>query len=86
MRVNTDKDDSQILAMFKADHDFLPKRLSPEAFSHEYNDAPALHKMERSEMPDSIGMLVDWKNQKRQRQQEEREIEWAWRAYGTYQF
>ena len=81
-----DKDDSQILAMFKADHDYLPKRLSPEAFSHEYNYAPALHKAERSHMPDAIGMLVDWKNQKRQRQQEECEIEWAWRAYGTYQF
>ena len=80
------KDDSEILALFKADHNYLPKRLSPEAFSHEYNDAPALHKMERSEMPDLIGMLVDWKNQKRQRQQEEREIDWACRAYGTYQF
>ena len=37
------KDRSEILAMFEADHDLLPKRLSLEVYSCTENHAPAIH-------------------------------------------
>lgn len=37
------KNDSEILAMFKPAHDLLPKRLSMENYSAKFNIAPAIH-------------------------------------------
>ncbi len=40
------KNDSEILAMFKPAHDLLPKRLSMENYSAKFNNAPAIHERE----------------------------------------
>nr|DAX31306.1 MAG TPA: Replication initiation factor [Inoviridae sp.] len=80
-----EKTDSEILAMLKPDHDKLPKRLSPEVYAVEYNQAPAVH--EREDLSSENLLLhmgiIEMRVEKREKLQEEiqrrEDEEWAWR-------
>ena len=82
-----EKTDSEILAMLKPNHDKLPKRLSPEVYAVEYNQAPAVH--EREDLATEslllnmgvIQMRVDKRGQIIDEIQRREDIEWAWRKY-----
>lgn len=81
-----DKSRDEIFALFEPDHDLLPKRLSPEIYSASYNEATPVHKWEKADMPDSFGMLLDLKSKRQRELEEEQEINWAFRNYGSLQF
>mgnify|MGYP003599080441 FL=1 len=85
-----EKNDSEILAMFKPAHDLLPKRLSPEVYSAEYNSAPAVHDEleDRITLGESTRMLVEMSleakrklNDYFEKKAEEDYLNWAYDTY-----
>ena len=84
------KSDSEILAMFKPAHDLLPKRLSMEVYSAEFNNAPAVHEglEDRFNLGESTRMLVEMSleakrklNDYFEKKKEEEYLNWAYDTY-----
>nr|WP_308026476.1 replication initiation factor domain-containing protein [Neisseria mucosa] len=83
MSMFPEKTDGEILAMLKPNHDKLPKRLQPEVYAVEYNQAPAVH--EREDLSSENLLLhmglIQMRVNKREKLQEEiqrrEDIEWA---------
>ncbi|WP_066567957.1 replication initiation factor domain-containing protein [Snodgrassella sp. CFCC 13594] len=54
-----DLTDSQILAMFKPDHNKLPKRLTPDVYAVECSQETWLHKRPKAQLLDEFGMFLE---------------------------